>query len=419
MPRRPSQAIVRGLWLAAWSLLLSSSSSGAQELKRLNNLDYLDVPALQYYLSPSTTEDYDVAILFYAQWSDNCHALAPIWDQISGILNAGTTESNVIVGLFDCEADFEHSEICTTVGVAGYPTLAFISLAGHHHHLARQKPKHVTKYAANWQYGDALLDWIRTLSRLSQWHRAGWGKRVRNALLGRKDPNAGPQPLPLGVPQAIRSEVELHELQQESNATKTLALRSSNFVECLLFPVSVAGAPSVANDGGKNYTDVFAYLHEFGAWKTQDRIPDLILRTCASEVSLDYCQRVSTSYMERWIDGLSPTATITEEDFAAFQMQLAQHLNETEPFCARMDECAVAEFALEPMPARPVSLCGQGGLPVSDGLSHGTAPARVRRGVGCVGCAASGGHDDDEKCRRSIVLGWRLFVGIVDVYASS
>jgi len=44
---------------------------------------------------------------------------------------------------------------------------------------------------------------------------------------------------------------------------------------------------------------------------------------------------------------LSPTATITEEEFAAFQTQLAQHLQDTEPFCAEMDECAVADFQLD------------------------------------------------------------------------
>jgi len=361
---------------ASSSSTSSSSNSVQTELQRVKNLDYLDIPAMQYYLNANTTEPYDVAVMFYAQRCSNCHALAPIWEQISRIVQAGTVNSNIIVGLFDCEADLGHAVICETVGVKHYPTLAFFSLAGNHHHLARKQPKHVSIYSANWQYGDALLDWITALSALSQWHRAGWGRRVRKALFGKSKNSQQQQqhaePLPVGVPKAVQNEVDLEVLRTTSTETLQAAMRSSNFVDCLLFPVSVPGAPTMkegksnsdsnnnnttegevasteaAPTGGKEYTDVYAYLHQFGSWAAPaSSLPDAILKTCASEVSLDYCQRLSTAYMEAWIEGWPSSKSITEDDFATFQGQLQQYLQQTEPFCVIMDECAVADFQLE------------------------------------------------------------------------
>jgi thiol-disulfide isomerase/thioredoxin len=331
-------------WLLTAAVLVctvTAKATAKQDVKRLNNLDYLDAAALRYYLS-APQADYDVAIMFYAQWCTNCHSLAPVWDQISRILKAGTTDSKVIVGLFDCETNLEHEQLCSAAGVKHYPTLAFVSLAGNNHHLARKAPTHVTKYAANWQYGDALLDWIQAMSALAQWHRAGWGKRIRNFIFGKKKKSA-PEPLPLGVPKAVADQQELQKLRTLTNETQALAVRSSAFVDVLLFPVTEKDAPLIS-DNGKNYTDVYALLQKKNAWKS-DFIFDQIVRTCASEIALDYCSRLSTQYMEVWIENWPLNQQITEEAFNTFQTHLHQDLVVNEPFCALMDDCAAVNFA--------------------------------------------------------------------------
>ena len=47
-----------------------------KDVFRYNNLDYIDTNTLQYYLS-APSENFDVAVLYFAQWCKNCHALAP------------------------------------------------------------------------------------------------------------------------------------------------------------------------------------------------------------------------------------------------------------------------------------------------------------------------------------------------------
>jgi thiol-disulfide isomerase/thioredoxin len=323
-------------------------------VKRIKNLDYLDAATVRYYLS-APTADYDVAILFYAQWCKNCHALAPVWDQISRILKAGTTDSNVIVGLFDCEANTEHFELCTAARVKQYPTIAFFSMAGKNHHLSRSSPKHMTHYAANWQLGEAILDWIRTMSALSRYHRAGWGRWIQRIMFGgdkRGKTGGSTNPLPIGLPPSIANELELQKLSRKENETRALSVRTNTFVDALLFPVekkwNVTGASGAAipmrSDGGKNYTDVYAMLHRQKAWKS-DNAMDEIIRTCVSEVSLDYCTRLSTNFMEVWIESWPVHKKITDEAFTSFQTQLTNDLLAHEPFCAIMDNCTLSNFA--------------------------------------------------------------------------
>ena len=249
---------------------------------------------------------------------------------------------------YDCETNDEHVEICSAAGVKHYPALAFFSMAGNNHQLARQKPKHVTRYSGNWQIGDAVLDWVRTMSTLAQWHRAGWGKRIRNALSlfgNSADKNKVPEPLPLGVPKTIANEVELQKLRRTMNETHTLAVRSSSLVDALLFPViDKVGDAAVISENGKNYTDVYNMLHQRNAWKT-DKIFDEIIRTCVADIALDYCTRLSTHYMEVWMEAWPLHKTITEEAFDEFQLQLHADLAASEPYCAIMDNCTVSNFA--------------------------------------------------------------------------
>lgn len=331
-------------WCMAAAVAMGTSSAKETEkpIMRVKSLDYLDAAALRYYLSAPERE-YDVAVMFYASWCDNCHALAPVWEQISRILKAGTTDSRMIVGLFDCEFNEEHAQLCTAARVSGYPTLAFFSLAGSHHHLSRKAPKHMTKYAANWQYGEALLDWIRAMSAMTQWHRAGWGKRIRSTLFRKRESKAL-ELLPLGVPKAIADEKELTTLRIRSNETRALAVRASTLIDVLLCPILDKGDGPVIDDNGKNYTDVYGILKQRNSWKSQ-KVYDQIVRACASELALDYCSRLSTNYMEAWIERWPLTKKITEEAYDDFQRILLSDLQATEPFCVVIDDCAKSNFA--------------------------------------------------------------------------
>lgn len=58
--------------------------------RRERNLDHWDADTLVYYLGIDETTGkvspdheypgYDTAVMFYAQWCQNCHAFAPTWD---------------------------------------------------------------------------------------------------------------------------------------------------------------------------------------------------------------------------------------------------------------------------------------------------------------------------------------------------
>lgn len=326
-----------------------------------------------------------MAVLFYAQWCKNCHALAPVWDQISRILKAGTADSKLIVGLFDCEANEEHMDLCNEARIKHYPTIAYISLAGAGHRLSSSSRPyaHLIHYTANnWQVGEALMDWIRTLSALSQWHRAGWGHWIRSTLsplglVSSSQPKSSTalSALPVGAPKAMADTMELQNLRLDYNETLAVSIRSSAFVDALLFPIlspsdkalaattnknaSTVPSTTLVSEGGKNYTDVYAMLHQTKAWQDSinsnnnnimnyNTVMNQIIRTCVSEVSLDYCTRLSAQYMEAWVDSflLQPhTKTLTNAMFDEFQVQLHEDLLVVEPFCAIMDNCTLVNFA--------------------------------------------------------------------------
>jgi hypothetical protein len=109
-----------------------STTSGAADRNkpshRRNNLDYLNADALEYFLSYPPLE-YDAVILFYANWDRHSHSFATIYAQIATLLLAGSVESNLILGLFDCEADTRHMHLCTKAEITHYPTTLYFSFS--------------------------------------------------------------------------------------------------------------------------------------------------------------------------------------------------------------------------------------------------------------------------------------------------
>ena len=205
----------------------STTIDGDDGVMRPYNLDYLNVETLQYYIQyePSPPRhEYDIAILYYAQWDSNSHSFAPLWDQIGKLLHAGSKESKLIMGLFDCEKNMQHVQVCDQAGVKHYPTITFYSLSGgqlYFHGKNQRKtkkrpnpiPRHGIEFSGNWQYGDAVYDWIRALSKLSSWHRGGWRDKIRSIFHGKKKTSSSSstklkdQPLPLGVPPLLGAAV--------------------------------------------------------------------------------------------------------------------------------------------------------------------------------------------------------------------
>jgi len=204
--------------------------------RRERNLDHWDVPTAAAYLGlhpetlkplpqyasvglPSSSSDgssgsaahelldeyvgHDAAVLFYAQWCNNCHAVAPSWDAIATHVSAGSRSSKLIMALFDCEKDTRHMELCVAAGVKAYPTMMFIGSGEFHDTdfvtrsvLGKDKsagpfgattlPRTV-KFQGNWQYGDQLLDWVNIMRGLSSWHtmsESGPLRGLRNGIFG-------------------------------------------------------------------------------------------------------------------------------------------------------------------------------------------------------------------------------------------
>lgn len=67
-------------------------------------------------------------IKFYAPWCGYCKKLAPVWESLAGEVNSGDDpELAVKIAELDCT---RHPDICTKVGVKGYPTLLWVESTG-------------------------------------------------------------------------------------------------------------------------------------------------------------------------------------------------------------------------------------------------------------------------------------------------
>jgi hypothetical protein len=304
-------------------------------------LDHWDADTLAYYLNVDPTTGkrlatpsslypgFDVAIMFYASWCRNCHALAPYWDRIATHLKAGTsTQSKLVMALFDCERNVQHELLCTAASVTHYPTLMFVGSGPYHDSdvvsrllVGKQRAAgpagptnlpNAVKFQGNWKYADSILDWIQTMQLLSRWHVAttqGWLRVLRNGILGavfppwmmkKKSSNAVGMGgsvgggLPVGLPslgssgssgaQVSALQKQVKELSTKSKDYAKLIVRSSSVVDALLFPVgqpSQVVLPNQTNTAKGNtttttnnnasyafdtFTDVFAVLHQRNGW---------------------------------------------------------------------------------------------------------------------------------------------------------
>jgi thiol-disulfide isomerase/thioredoxin len=376
--------------------------------RRERNLDHWDVPTAAAYLGlhPETLKPlpqsgatsassadgavdeyigHDAAILFYAQWCHNCHAVAPSWDAIATHLNAGSKSSKLVMALFDCEKNTKHMELCVAVGVKAYPTMMYVGSGEYYDTdpltstlVGKDKSagpfgattlKRTVKFQGNWQYADQILDWVTMMRGLSSWHlmnQRGPLKNFRNGIFGLFHKNsdkgkAGGMSLPVGVPPGFQPEIrsgsvgsspelekKAKDLELKLNSTSKKAelyekavSHSNNLLEGLLFPSDAT-------------RDVFTILTARDGWfqnattlpsgARNDEHPS-ILRSCAAELSLDYCTRITSKETTKYVEEL---AKIPEEDPFPTMEEIEQHLvdriHATEPYCSLVEACIVTDY---------------------------------------------------------------------------
>jgi len=269
--------------------------------RRDKNLDHWDASTLAYYLhldpvtaeplpppvSNSTTNSpyfypgVDSSIMFYAQWCENCHKFAPIWDLIATLLHAGSTQSNLILSLFDCELNPTHMKLCDAAGVTHYPTLLHVGAGPYPQTdpistflfggrggkdkavgpFGWAKLDRTVKFQGDFSVGDSVLDWIRAMRGVSRWHQlnygeGGWLTRLRRFLSvgnlwrkkGKSIKKGDYVDLPVGVPtvaigsaSAGTGDALASTLQRELDDKEVILTKAREKVEDLTTATTYAG----------------------------------------------------------------------------------------------------------------------------------------------------------------------------------
>ena len=402
--------------------------------RRERNLDHWDVPTAAAYLGlhpetlkplprhasaglpPSSSDGsgdgggatelldeyvgHDAAVLFYAQWCNNCHAVAPSWDAIATHVSAGSRSSKLIMALFDCEKDARHMELCVAAGVKAYPTMMFIGSGEFHDTdfvtksvLGKDKsagpfgattlPRTV-KFQGNWQYGDQVLDWVNIMRGLSSWHTmsdSGPLRGLRNGIFGFLTGGKGKRAssaaklgkegsLAVGIPPGFQSELrgmgsgtgkpsaaiddaKVKALEQTLDMTKKekelyekAVTHSSNLLDGMLFPEE--------ENSPKKGRDIFSTLTISDGWfnnattipsgAPNDEHPS-ILRACAMELSIDYCNRLTSRETNAYVELL--TAIPESDPFPSLEeieTTLLDSVKSKEPYCALLESCILSDF---------------------------------------------------------------------------
>ncbi|KAL3921135.1 MAG: hypothetical protein SGILL_002906 [Bacillariaceae sp.] len=363
-----------------------SAAGKTMQVRREQYCDHWDSDTLAYYLD-NDYPGYDISIMFYAQWDQYSHQLAPYYGRIAEMFKAGSGSSKLIMAFFDCELNQAHQVMCETLGVTAYPTIMFMGSGAFYDTdpitgLLWGKDKsagvmghalipNTVKFQGNWQIPDSILDWIKTMQGLSRYHvwaTEGFGQRLRKFFLPRGKKKA-PE-LPVGVPGgrgAMKMSTgglggglgvsggaagtaaaggggggatdETVALLQEQlglyeNVTEDLAKsaeRASTMIESVLF-------------SGQDYTDMFTLLDQRNAWLNVDKntAMDDIQRSCVMEISMDYCQRVASQAGNRIVDELEASGKTVEqmsEDIEKIGDDIVSLMSKEEPYCGIIETC--------------------------------------------------------------------------------
>lgn len=336
-----------------------------QKVRRERNLDHVDSQTLSYYLDEY--RGHDVAVLLYAQWDQNSRALAPYWDRIATLLDAGSSDSRLVMALLDCELNEAHAMLCEKIGVTHYPTMMFIGSGPYHDTdpitrtlfgkksagiMGAAPVPNTVKFQGNWQYTDAVLDWIRTMQALSNWHTwstQGFGKRLRTLFWPSPRTKTS---LPVGIPhdgpvksavaassgmeaQIIESlEERVGQMSNLTNAYEKILAKEWRKMDSLLVPTELSTI------------DMFSLLDGEKAFSSDMNPTGQVLKNCVAEMAVDYCQRVSEKVAGQMVEELMEQGMTVDSIMASSDLEenLLKKIAEHEPYCGILDQCLVDEF---------------------------------------------------------------------------
>jgi hypothetical protein len=268
------------------------------------------------------------------------------------------------------------------------------------------------KFQGNWQYGNAILDWIRTMQALSNWHTwttEGLGRRLRNMFLPFAKKRNPITPLPIGIPPPTTT---LNRGSKSSSASTSTSTNSSSFgqpsqeqqqqqqhritelehqveelntisdiftailahvnlmLNAAVYPISSSKldddgqskreTTAVGTNKKRPYTDMYACMYqtkgrenENNAATDDDYYDDVdVIYTCVLETAMDYCERVRHHVTKNIMDALKKDGT-----WATFNFD---KLEEKELGVAL--DCFEAEYSEEPYCTIVDECMGDGGI---------------------------------------------------------
>jgi len=368
---------------------------------RVKNLDYWDEITLSTYLhvdpkapNDSTNDEAviskeisdlpDAVIMFYAQWSQNSHSLAPLYDKIATLVNAGYADSNRIMALYDCESNTLAKQICQAADVTTYPTLMYVSQDTVFHDtdwftsklfglkrscgpMGCTKKSHTVKFQGDWRYGEQIYDWIIVMGGLSKWSKwsKNWKDSWKNRRAGGSKKSLSAQPLPVGVSnndsgtsdttssttkstttgdEQLVSQLQskLEEVQKKSAHYQDATKHAGLLIDSILFHGQNDVSSSKTN-GTSTSSDPFVIIHQGDLWnKFHMKLPkeESIILSCVMDLSIDYCTRHT-------INQLHTNTTLAPSE------NKTTNTNVEEPFCNIIDKCLKDNF--QPKECQPAS----------------------------------------------------------------
>jgi len=381
---------------------------------RVKNLDHWDDITLSTYLHinpkapnigeskkddattiPKETNDLpDAVIMFYAQWSQNSHSLAPLYDKIATLLNAGYADSNRIMALYDCERGTLSKQICQAAGVASYPTLMYVSQHTVFHDtdwftsklfgmkrscgpMGCTKQSHTVKFQGDWRYGEEIYDWIIVMGGLSKWSK--WSKSWKDSWNNRRKSGSkklSAQPLPVGIPNSSSSgtssttsfsattkptstgdeqvvtqlQSKLQEVQKKSKQYQDATKHAGLLIDSILFHGQTDSVTSKAN---QTLSDPFVIIHQGDLWnKFHMKLPkeESIILSCVMDLSVDYCTRHTLNKFK-----MNATKTTVSASSSSDNTTTTENTSVVleEPYCNIIDNCLKNSF--KPKECQPAS----------------------------------------------------------------
>jgi hypothetical protein len=132
-------------------------------------------------------------------------------------------------------------------------------------------------------------------------------------------------------------QAKVEKYQDATEELDQMLTRSTNLLDAILI------------NNGKYYQDMFTYLHEQDAWTTTSSDTNMtkrMLRTCVSELSLDYCQRFSKNAANALVDDMMAQGKSVEDIMAMNNVEqvLLDRIGQDEPYCVLLDQCIVSNF---------------------------------------------------------------------------